>query len=240
MKTIEQFLRAYFYFNTQEQKGIRGLLILLFLAIGIRVGLAWFEPNPELAINLSEVEAASDAMLLEEKNFDKRGNSKKWVNYSNYKKRDSSSFSPPKFTKLYPQKNVRFTVIDINTADSAAWVALPGVGPTLASRIIQFRNNLGAFHNLNQLTEVYGFKEDLLFDLKDKIQLTERNGFQFNLNQVTYEELSRHPYFKYKLSKAIINYRKQHGQYNSVEEVRNIKLVNDSIYQLISPYLMLY
>jgi hypothetical protein len=45
MKQIEQFLSAYFYFNTQEQKGIRGLLVLLFLAIGIRVALAWFEPN---------------------------------------------------------------------------------------------------------------------------------------------------------------------------------------------------
>jgi DNA uptake protein ComE-like DNA-binding protein len=239
MKTIEQFFRAYFYFNTQEQRGIRGLLILLFLAIGVRVGLAWFEPSPKLDFKLNEVEVAAEEMLKAEQKNNQSTN-KKWVNYPSYKKRDSSSFSNPKFTKLYPQKNANFTVIDINTADSTAWVALPGVGPTLASRIIQFRNKLGAFHNIYQLTEVYGFKEDLLFDLKERISLKEINGFQFNLNQVTYEELSKHPYFKYKLSKAIVNYRKQHGLFNSIEEVKKIKLVNDSIYQLIYPYLILY
>ena len=238
MKQIEQFLSAYFYFNTQEQKGIRGLLVLLFLAIGIRVALAWFEPNPVLDFKLSEVEMAADAMLYEEQKNNQSA-SKKWVNYPSYKKRDSSSFSASKFSHQFQAKKVSISILDINTADSAAWVALTGVGPTLASRIIQFRNKLGAFHNLNQLTEVYGFKEDLLFDLKERISLKEINGFQFNLNQVTYEELSKHPYFKYKLSKAIVNYRQQHGNFSTLSDLRQIKLVNDSIFELILPYLKL-
>jgi competence protein ComEA len=238
MKKIEQFFRAYFYFNTQEQKGIRGLLVLLFLAIGIRVALAWFEPNPLLDFKLSEVEVAADAIFHEEQNYSKSTNNK-WVNYPSYKKRDSSLFSESKFSHQSQAKKVSTSPIDINSADSAAWVALPGVGPTLASRIIQFRNKLGAFHNLNQLTEVYGFKEDLLFDLKERILLNEVSGYQFNLNQVSYEELSKHPYFKYKLSKAIVNYRKQHGNFSKLSDLRDIKLINDSIFELINPYLKL-
>jgi DNA uptake protein ComE-like DNA-binding protein len=59
------------------------------------------------------------------------------------------------------------------------------------------------------------------------------------LNQVTYEELSKHPYFKYKLSKAIVNYRQQHGNFSTLSDLRQIKLVNDSIFELILPYLKL-
>jgi len=62
-------------------------------------------------------------------------------------------------TKLYipemgeegqPQK------IDVNRADAWLLQALPGIGETLAQRIIDYRQQNGAFKNINELVQVEG------------------------------------------------------------------------------------
>lgn len=47
-------------------------------------------------------------------------------------------------------------LVDINHADHAALVALPGIGPALASRIIAYREQHGPFTSVEQLIEVQG------------------------------------------------------------------------------------
>jgi competence protein ComEA len=49
--------------------------------------------------------------------------------------------------------------------------------------------------------------------------------------------MKSHPYIKYNLANAISQYRKQHGNFNSVEEVKKIMIVTDEIYKKASPYL---
>lgn len=46
--------------------------------------------------------------------------------------------------------------IDINKADAATLQQLPGVGPTLAARIIDFRSEHGPFTQVEDLTKVKG------------------------------------------------------------------------------------
>jgi competence protein ComEA len=127
--------------------------------------------------------------------------------------------------------------VEINTADTNALIALYRIGPTMARRIVEYRERLGGFLTLNQLTEVYGFDEDILYDLKGKIVVDASRARIFDLNAVSLDELKTHPYFKYKLSNAIVNYRLQHGPYQSLSDLKKIIIVNDSIYQNITRYL---
>src|SRR5690606_40943919 len=46
--------------------------------------------------------------------------------------------------------------LDINRCTAGELVALPGIGPVLAERIIKYRNLLGGFVDKWQLVEVYG------------------------------------------------------------------------------------
>jgi DNA uptake protein ComE-like DNA-binding protein len=106
----------------------------------------------------------------------------------------------------------------------------------LAGKIINYRNKLGGFLYLNQLTEIWGFDEDILYDLQGKIKVDASKTKRLNLNNVDLETLKQHPYYKFKLSQAIINYRLQHGNFKSMLDLRNIRIVNDSIFKLISIY----
>jgi DNA uptake protein ComE-like DNA-binding protein len=129
-----------------------------------------------------------------------------------------------------------FEVLEINAADSESLLKLYRIGPSLASKIINYRNKLGGFLNLNQLTEIWGFDEDILYDLQGKIMVDANRAKRLNLNNVDLETLKQHPYYKFKLSQAIVNYRLQHGNFKSMNDLRNIRIVNDSILKLISIY----
>jgi competence ComEA-like helix-hairpin-helix protein len=49
--------------------------------------------------------------------------------------------------------------IDINRAGTRELTLLPGVGPTLARRIVESRNRLGPFESVEGLARVYGIGE---------------------------------------------------------------------------------
>lgn len=47
-------------------------------------------------------------------------------------------------------------VIDLNQADEAELITLPGIGPTLARRILDYRSNHGGFQSVLELLNVAG------------------------------------------------------------------------------------
>jgi len=59
--------------------------------------------------------------------------------------------------------------ININLASKAELETLPGIGPILAERIIQYREEKGNFSSLSDLLEVKGIGEKKLEKIKDKI-----------------------------------------------------------------------
>ncbi len=61
--------------------------------------------------------------------------------------------------------------IDINRADSAALVTLPGIGPIIAGKIIDYRNTHGPFRDLNSLKKVSGIGEKKLQHVRPFLKL---------------------------------------------------------------------
>lgn len=51
------------------------------------------------------------------------------------------------------------TRLDLNRTDAAALSSLPGIGPTLAERIVQFRRLNGPFDSLDELADVAGMTQ---------------------------------------------------------------------------------
>lgn len=58
---------------------------------------------------------------------------------------------------------------DINRADSAAFDALPGIGPYFAAKMVERRRRLCGYSNPEQLLDIYNFGEDRYSKLKDLV-----------------------------------------------------------------------
>lgn len=129
-------------------------------------------------------------------------------------------------------------VIDVNLADSIDLLDLKGIGPVYASRIVRYRKLLGGFVSLEQLREVYGISDSLFNELKPNVTLTLDDFRKININSIELDELKKHPYFRnYNLCRGILEYRKQHGGFSSVEDLEKIHLVTPELMDKISPYL---
>lgn len=62
-------------------------------------------------------------------------------------------------------------LISINRATKQELERLPGVGPVLAERIIQYRESSKGFHSLNELTKVHGIGVKKMAALKQHLSL---------------------------------------------------------------------
>jgi competence protein ComEA len=59
--------------------------------------------------------------------------------------------------------------VNLNTATAAALEELPGVGPVLAQRIVDWRTEHGRFTSVDELAEVSGIGEKMFASLQDKV-----------------------------------------------------------------------
>jgi competence protein ComEA len=57
-------------------------------------------------------------------------------------------------------------LVDLNSATLASLDALPGIGPVLAQRILDWRTAHGRFSSVDELGEVSGIGEATLADLR--------------------------------------------------------------------------
>lgn len=60
-------------------------------------------------------------------------------------------------------------LVNINSATQVELENLPGIGPTLAKRIVDYRNQYGFFDTVDSLKDVPGFGEAVFAQIKDLI-----------------------------------------------------------------------
>jgi DNA uptake protein ComE-like DNA-binding protein len=137
--------------------------------------------------------------------------------------------------ELYAKKDL--PIIEMNTADSAALESLPLIGGKTAIKIIKYRNLLGGFVSINQLKEVWGFKDSMLIVNEKRINIDASKISKLNINSASFDQLKKHPYLKFNKAKLLIAYRDQHGKYHNVNELKSSKALTDEDINKILPYL---
>jgi DNA uptake protein ComE-like DNA-binding protein len=131
----------------------------------------------------------------------------------------------------------RCKTIDINEADSAQWESLYGIGPFLAKRIITFRESLCGFVSVEQVKETYGLRDSVFQSIKTCLTIEKILKPCISINYTNQEGLSKHPYVRYKLARAICLYRENNGLFQHIEDLKKLPNVNDSIYIKLLPYI---
>lgn len=129
--------------------------------------------------------------------------------------------------------------VEVNTADSAALVELPGIGPAFARGIIRYRELLGGYHSLDQLGEVHVLKDkpDAVAMIQELLVVDTLAIRRIPLNTCTVDELAAHPYIRWKLAKPLIAYRQHHGPFRSLAGIKESHLIDEDLYRKLAPYL---
>lgn len=131
----------------------------------------------------------------------------------------------------------KVSIIDVNVADTNLLKSLPGIGSKLAQRIINFREKLGGFSTVSQLAETYGLPDSTFQKISGYLTVGKATIKQININVATANDLKQHPYIGWKIANAIVQYRTQHNDFQSIEDIRKIALITDEVYNKIYPYL---
>lgn len=137
---------------------------------------------------------------------------------------------PVKYIKAPP------LVIDINQADTMAFISLPGIGSKLASRIVHFREKLGGFYSIQQVGETFGLPDSTFQLIRPRLHCSPVGLQKININTADVSALKQHPYIRWNIANAIVQYRQQHGVFQSPEELQQIVLITPELYQKILAY----
>jgi competence protein ComEA len=68
-------------------------------------------------------------------------------------------------------QQVSLAAVNINTAPAVELQELPGIGPVLANRVVEYRQAHGPFNSVDQIKEVKGVGETLFERLKDRLTM---------------------------------------------------------------------
>ena len=147
---------------------------------------------------------------------------------------DQPGASHAKRTKLTERRDP----LDINVADTSSLKRLPGIGSTLSARIVKYRQLLGGFHRLEQLQEVYHMSERGAASLRTEAYIAEGNQVRrLNINRLDVKTLAQHPYISWEVARAVVNHRRDYGDYQALEDLREVYLIDEELFAKLTPYL---
>ncbi len=147
----------------------------------------------------------------------------------------------PPLTPIAKTKQERvFQTFNINTATPQALQALPGIGDTLANRIVKYKNQLGGFVTQDQYREVYGIgalalKHLMLYSYIE----SDFRPQQLSINEADFKTLLRHPYLSYEQVKKILKYREKNGAFKDIDSLLQKELIDQNTFKKLCPYLKL-
>lgn len=219
-------LKAYFGFSRRESKGF--ILVIPALVILYSIPSLYEWSLQKHSIHLYEhYESKLDSLLQNGWEISE------YVGAQSLIQQDSSN----KKRNLPASRTAVLNKLDFNEADSIVLQIVPGIGQTMASRIVKFRDNMGGLHDREQLLDVYGMNPELMERVFE--YFTFRPGIQekIDINHMEVSDLARHPYISYGAAKVIVAYREQHGPYKSPEDLLEIKIFNENWLERLRPYL---
>ncbi|WP_020568147.1 helix-hairpin-helix domain-containing protein [Neolewinella persica] len=124
---------------------------------------------------------------------------------------------------------------DINSSDTSAWQALPGIGSYRAMRIVRYRDALGGFYSVDQVATTRGLPDSTFAAITAFLKSSPVYR-PMAINKVSYEVLKKHPYINRNLANSIVNNRDKAGRFNGPEDLKRLRLIKASELPRLIPY----
>lgn len=109
--------------------------------------------------------------------------------------------------------------IELNSASAEDLLQVKGIGPFFSKQIITYRDKLGGFLDVQQLSEVYKMSEEKLAEISPYLTVDKDFIVPINLNQAAFDDLKAHPYIEWNVAKSIIDLRNQLGTFETLDQL---------------------
>lgn len=124
------------------------------------------------------------------------------------------------------EKYINIPKLDINKADSVSLLALPGIGPYFAGKIVSYRASLRGYSTTSQLLDIYRFDEEKYNGLKDLVNCSRPEPYP--IWTLPEEELAKHPYISKREAHGIVLFRThQPSSKCTVEELKKSGVISE-------------
>ena len=119
---------------------------------------------------------------------------------------------------LKPRRALKYSegvVIELNAADTTELMKIPGIGNYRARLIADYRERLGGFVSVEQLSEI----EQLPSGFEQWFEVQTGVFRPLYLNRLKLGALMRHPYLNFHQAKVICDHRRKNGPIHSLKEL---------------------
>jgi competence ComEA-like helix-hairpin-helix protein len=254
-KTSENLLigiiREFSYFTKSERRGVFVMILLTVFIWTIPDLMPWIYPidQQQMIIYVKNAEEVLNK-IPDGRSYaviDERPNSYK--ENETFKNENEPNFPGNSSTEIY--QNFPFNPNNISV-DS---LQLLGFSKKTALTIEKYRNKGGHFYKKEDLQKIYGLEEAVYKRLEDYILLdeSENNEIEFpkrssflpkeipeasiDINQADVDAFRQIKGIGPFYSKTIIEYREKIGGFYSIEQMREIKAIPDTVFIKMKPYL---
>ena len=146
---------------------------------------------------------------------------------------ETEKSSTPKDSLRYPVKLSVGEHIALNTADTTTLKRVPGIGSGYARAIVNYRNRLGGYVDVNQLLDIKGVPQEAL----QYIVLGNGDVKKLDVNHLSLNQLKQHPYLNFYQARALVESRRLHGPLRSAADLRLISDFTEADIKRLIPYL---
>ena len=136
----------------------------------------------------------------------------------------------------FPKRIKKDTILNLNRCDTAELQLILGIGPYAAKRIASYREQLGGFYTLDQLSD--SALAPLHLDTLTRHFFIDPEDIRtISVNNSTILTLQQHPYIRFQQAKAIYNLRRKNVTLRSIDELRPLPELSEEDINRIAPYL---
>ncbi len=140
------------------------------------------------------------------------------------------------FEPKYSQK--KDTIIELNTADTTLLKLIPGIGSSYAKAIVRYRNQLGGYYKIEQLSEVPYMSNEAFEKIKNSFTIDTATHIRYiEVNRASLDYLKSHPYIDFYQAKEIYELRRWEFELDSAEQLQGLKNLSKEDLERIIPYL---
>ena len=251
-----QFIKDFHFYRPSEKRAILLLITLIVATIGATIAYEhYFRPaNP--SVDEAGLQAFADSIQHRDSVARARRdyyNSRQTTQASS--NRPSRTYDKPRQPREKAEPKQRDTIrsllldtlqhyekiekyeagtlVDFNRADTTALKKIPGIGSAIARMIVNYRNQLGGFYEVEQLREINLDAEQL----QSWFVVDEAAIRKIPVNKSSVDRLRKHPYINFYQAKALVEHRRKHGDLESLKPFVLYEEFTEEDLERISHYL---